>query len=159
MPTLGPTQPASAPFDAVYPEDLGERLGWFARELGVSEGRLLGLLDLTPADVAALPTGGVAWDAVVAVHESAAWWAERILYDTLALFDYDAGALRQYLSRPASADYPVPRPGGHSVRAATLPPQERDRTLRVLLAADGPQARQALLAYLAQPDEPATSLS
>lgn len=88
-------------------------------------------------------------------HEEEAWWAEALLYDTLSLFGYDAANLRQHLHCPATRDYPIPRPGGRSVLASTLPPAERDSTLLTLAASDGPQARQALIAYLAQPDLPA----
>jgi hypothetical protein len=157
MPTLKPTTHAAADFGEMYPEDLSERLAWFARELGVSEWRLLGLLGLTLADLSALPTGGVDWRTAVSAHESEAWWAEGMLYDILALFDYDTGALRQHLAGSASRNYAIPRPGGGSVPSGTLPPAERDRALLVLLSSGGPEARQALIAYLAQLDDPAAS--
>jgi hypothetical protein len=137
-----------------YPEGIGERLAWFARELAIGEGRLVSLLGLVPAAAPASPTGGVDWQAVARDHEDEAWWAEAVLYEALALFDYDVKAMRQALSGSAARDYPVPVPGGVLVAASKLPPAERDRTLLTLLAAGGPAGRQALIAYLAQSGGP-----
>ena len=159
MPTVKPTKPTGVQFSETYPEDLAERLAWFARELGVREEHLLGLLGLAPAEVPALPGGGVDWRAVVAAHENEAWWVEALLYDTLALFNYDAAALRDFLRRDSALAYDIPQPGGGSLSARSLPPAERHRALLLLLASGGPDARRALLAYLAEPGDPATSAS
>jgi len=152
MSTAKKQPPKGVGFSDEYPEDLGERLAWFARELGVAEGRLLGLLGLVPSAAPELPSGGVDWQGVAKDHEEEAWWAEATLYDALALFDHDVKAMRQYLGGSPARDYPVPGPGGAPVAASQLPPAERDRTLLTLLSAGGPVGRQALIAYLAQPE-------
>jgi hypothetical protein len=151
MATAQEPQRSGTNLEEEYPEEVGERLAWFARELGVSEDRILGLLGLTRADVLALPGGGVDWHSVAQDHEDEVWWAEAMLYDALALFRHDTGTLRRHLPQ-AARDYLIYRPGGSSVAASTLPPEERDRTLLTLLASGGSASLQALIAYLAQPD-------
>jgi hypothetical protein len=153
MPVVSNEYPEGVDFSEEYPEGIGERLAWFARELGAGEGRLLSLLGLAPTAAPGLPSGGVDWQAVAKDQEDQAWWAEAILYDALGLFDYDAKAMRQYLSGSAARDYPVPGPGGVPVAISRFPPAQRDRTLLTLLAAGGPVGRQALIAYLAQPGD------
>jgi hypothetical protein len=154
MPAAKGKRPEAVGFSDQYPEHIGDRLAWFARELGIGEGRLLSLLGLIPSAAPSLPSGGVDWEAVVRKHEDQAWWAEGILYDTLALFDYDARALCQFLSGSAARDGSISGPGGVPIALSELSPAERDRLLLTLVAVGGPVGRQALLAYLAQPDHP-----
>jgi hypothetical protein len=150
MSTVKNKPPEGVGFSHEYPEDVGERLAWFVRELGVGEGRLVSLLGLDPAAVPELPSGEVDWQAVARNHKEEACWAEATLYDALAVFDYDIQAMRQSLGGSAARDYPIPSPGGVPVAASKLSPTERDRTLLTLVAAGGPVGRQALIAYLAQ---------
>jgi hypothetical protein len=137
-------------FSDVYPEDIADRLAWFARELGVSDVRMLNLLGLGQS--AAAPDGRVDWHAVVRDHEEEAWWAETVLYDTLLLFRFDPQALRHHLSTPAARDFLIPGLGGNRVAASHLSPAERDRTLLTLVAAGNVVGHQALVANLAQPE-------
>jgi hypothetical protein len=159
MPTLEPTNQTGANFADTLPEDIAERLLLYKRELGISDGRLLPLLGLTPADVTVLPGGGVDWPATVAAHEDEGWWAEWMLCETLASFRFDVGRMRAEIGQASRRAFPIPRPGGGSIPATDLPPAERDRTLLTLLALTGGMGREALLAYLAQPGEPAASPS
>jgi hypothetical protein len=135
---------SAADFD--YPEKLADRLAWFTRELGVGEGQILGLMGLH--DDVGRPKEGFDWRPVVAAHEDKAWWAEAVLYDALALFDYDVQALRRRVRERAVQDFALPAPGGTAVPAKDLPADARDRRLLGLVAQGSPAALPALLAYL-----------
>jgi hypothetical protein len=151
MSTVQQQRPTRPGFSDGYPEEIAERLVWFGRELGVSDGRLLGLLGQVPACAPRLTSGDVDWQAVAKVRADEAWWAEAVLYDALALFAYDIESMRQSVSGSAARDCTVSGPGGTLVAASKLPAAERDRVLLTLVGAGGPAGRQALIAYLAQP--------
>jgi len=136
-----------------YPEALPERLGWFTREAGVGNYHILRLMGLSCSVARALAATGAIWSAVVADAEEAAWWAEGMLYDALAVFDYDAAEMRRRLGQPARGDYLVPLPGGGAVPIEDLPPPKREEAWLGLLAQGGRVALPALIAYLSRPAE------
>jgi hypothetical protein len=143
------TRDTETQFD--YPEELPDRLAWFTKQAGVGEIHLLYLLGVVPEGEA-----HVDWGKVVARHEDAAVWLEGMLYDALAVFNYDAGAMRDRLSRaPKSDDLPLP-PGRRW--PASGPTEDGSDFFRAWnlaavaqLGQGGPGALPTFIAFLSQP--------
>jgi hypothetical protein len=111
-----------------------------------------------PAErVEELSKGGVDWEAVAARDEERAWWVEERLSQLLAFYHYDRQTLARQLRQPLQKDFSIPLPGGESVAAADLPPDERDRILLRLVVQGGANASTALAAYLQS--EPSSACS
>src|ERR1700730_8506863 len=98
MPTADQVAKWSDDFEETYPETLSDRLRWFHQELGVDEERLLRLVGLPDAEVKELGEGGgVDWQWVTKQYPDGAAWAEEMLLQAVAFFDYNWEGLRDYI--------------------------------------------------------------
>src|SRR5262245_31233041 len=73
-------------FDAEYPEEVEDRLAWLEGRLCVSRSRILRLMGLADAELAA---EGRSWKEIAQAHEAQAERAEHLLTHYLSYFDYD----------------------------------------------------------------------
>jgi hypothetical protein len=154
MPTQEELRQRTADLERESPESLADRIPWWARVLGLDRIRLLRLLGLSGAEAARTPL--TALPQVVGAHEDRAEIVDELLSQLLASFDYDLQALRAALHPPAG---PATEEQGQGQRrpgaAVPLPYTPGPQALRGFLlnqiAAGGPLASRALLAYLSEP--------
>jgi hypothetical protein len=147
-------------FEEEYPEELPQRYQWLVDHLGLSPRRVLRVMGLPPDRVRQLAEGPkVDWVAAIGdVGEWSAWYTHDVIVHLLEDFHYDWKGLREYLRHPLVREPELPLLGGKMLPISQLSPAEREEALLTLIAHAGPNARDALVTYLTQPESnPATS--
>ncbi len=148
MPTADQVAKWSDDFEEIYPDTLSERLRWFHQKLGADEERLLRLVGLPDTEVKKLGEGGsVDWKRVAKQYPDGAAWAEEMLLQAVAYFDYNWEGLREHIRQPLRAEYRIGKPGnGEPLRA--LAKEEQDNRLLGLIADGDERSAPALIVYL-----------
>jgi hypothetical protein len=144
MPTADQVAKWSNDFEESYPEPLSDRLRWFHQKLGIDEERLLRLVGLPDAEVKELEKGGsVDWKWVTNKHPDGAAWAEEILLQAVAFFNYNWEGLR-YCIHPTRKNSLLKAP----------PKGEQDTMLLGVIAQGDERSTPALIAFLAAAPTP-----
>jgi hypothetical protein len=151
MPTAEQVAKWADDFEEAYPEALSDRLRWFHDKLGVGHDRLLRLVGWSAAAVKELGEGGVDWQRVARQDGDGAAWAEEMLLQAVAFFDYNWQGLRDHIRQPLRADYRVGQPGGKEVPLQALTPVEQDKTLLARIAEGNERSAPALIVFLSPP--------
>ena len=154
MPTQEELRQRTADLERDSPEALADRIPWWAHVLGLDRIRLFRLLGLSGSEAVRTPL--TALPRVVDAHEERAEMVDDMLGHLLASFDYDLQALRAALHQPAGPateeqSQGQRRPGAAVPLPYTPGPQALRGFLLNQIAAGGPLASRALLAYLSEP--------
>jgi hypothetical protein len=149
MPTADQVAKWADDFEEAYPEALAERLRWFHEKMEIGQDRLLRLVGLPPAEVKELDEGGcVDWSRVAEEYGEGAAWAEEMILQAVAFFNYNWEGLRDHIREPVRAEYRVGLPGGKSVPLAELTPAEQEKLLLARIAEGNERAVAALIVFL-----------
>jgi hypothetical protein len=133
-----------------YPETLPERLEWLVRELRIDPRRLMGLMGLSPEQIASSAEQHQSWSEIIERHQclNGALWTVDLLGRLLFHYGYDVPRLVEVLEyNPAEEGPLIPTAGGRLVPLGTLSPGTRDAVLLPLISGDAPQWP-LLVAYL-----------
>ncbi|MBV9124704.1 MAG: hypothetical protein JO112_15210 [Planctomycetes bacterium] len=153
MPTHEKARELADAFEAVYPEELPQRLQWWCHVLGIDHLRFLRLMGMSGKEAKAKKSQD--WDIILKDQRwrERGWWIEGKLHELLSLFDYDWQALSERLHHPlVSAEKEEPtrltRPKGAVEPLRYTPNGEETELLLNLMTETGPESLSALLAYL-----------
>jgi hypothetical protein len=157
MPTADQVAKWADDFEESYPEALADRLEWFHNKLGVGQERLLRMIAEPPATVIELEEGGgVDWQWVAGQYADGAGWAEEMLLQAIAFFDYNWEGLRDHIRQPLRADYQIGQ-AGKLVPLRELSPTQQDTALLTLIAEGNPRVIPVLCVFLSpDPSRPRT---
>jgi hypothetical protein len=148
MPTAEQVAKWADDFEEGYPEVLADRLRWFHDRMGVGQDRLLRLIGIPPAEVKELAEGrGVDWKWVAEQYGDGASWAEEMLLQAVAFFDYNWEGLRDHIRQPLRAEYEIGQPG-KLVPLRKLRPAQQDNALLTLIAEGSPRVIPVLIVFL-----------
>ena len=149
MPTADQVAKWSDAFEEVYPETLSDRLRWFHQELGVEIEGLLRLVGLSAEEAIVLEAGGkIDWKWLTMEYSDGAAWAEEMLLQAVAFFDYNWQGFRDHIRQTLRADHPFGRAGGSQGPLSTLTKEEQDAWLLGVIAEGNEKSAPALIVYL-----------
>ena len=92
--------------------------------------------------------GSVDWQWVTRQHPDGAIWAEEMLLQAIAFFNYNWQGLRDYIRRPLRARSGIGGHGGKDVPLGTLARAEQDNLLLAAITEGNEKSAPALIVFL-----------